>query len=436
MNIVTYSPALVLLYVGALLWILMDVRFRNLTRIQKWVVPLLLLFLAVFNHVLRLWLGSEIYGKLIFLTMHLPYFLIFLFITKCGIIKMVFMILTAVVFMAPTIFLGNFARHLFSGSSWGLLLANLATYITMLLLAQFVFRQSFHYLIKYGDPKMVFQFSLVPLPYYIYLFAAMNLDFSSLNSVRGIVVRILPTIYVFVFYFLLLHSYKELNEKRDLETAQAALSQQLDSAEEQIVLLNRAQTQTAVYRHDMCHHLNAIDAFLSADKPQQAKEYIKKVQADVDAITPKRFCENELVNLLCSSFLRKAQRLGIRLAVEANLPEVLSISDTELCSVLSNGLENALHAVDPLEKQDRWVEFYCVVKHDKLLIEVKNPYIGKVIMQDDLPVSSRAGHGYGCRSIRTITERYHGLYSFEAENGLFTLRVILPMYDETTQVNS
>ena len=436
MNIATYSPALVLLFVIALLWILMDIHFCNFTRIQKWVVPLLFLLLVIFNHVLRLWLGATVYGKMLFFTMHLPYFLIFLSITKCGILKMVFMILSAVVFMAPTIFLGNFVKLRFAGSSWGLLLSNLATYIAVLLLAQFVFRQGFNYLIKYGKKRTILHFSLVPFLYYIYMFAAMNLDFSSLHSANGFVVRILPTLYVFVFYFLLLHNYRELNERKDLETAQAALSQQLYSAEEQIALLNRAQREAVIYRHDMRHHLTAIDAFLTADKPTQAREYIEKVQLDVEAITPKQFCENELVSLLCSSFLCKAQRMDIRLTVEAYLPETLSISDTKLCSLLSNGLENALHAVEPLEKQDRWVKFYCTKKYDKLLIEVKNPYIGDITMQDGLPVSCRDGHGYGCRSIRTITEQYHGLCAFEPENGVFTLRVVLPLHDEVMQGNA
>lgn len=30
-------------------------------------------------------------------------------------------------------------------------------------------------------------------------------------------------------------------------------------------------------------------------------------------------------------------------------------------------------------------------------------------MRDGLPVSERAGHGYGCRSIQTIAERRGGL---------------------------
>lgn len=427
MNIATFSPALVLLFVCALLWILMDIHFRELTRFQKWLIPLVILLLAVFNHVLRLELGAATYGSLIILTMHLPYFLLFLYITKCGVIKMTFMILTAVVFMAPTVFVGNFVKQFFADSPWGLLLANLVTYGSVLLLAQFVFRQSFHYMIKFGSNQFFLRFSLVPILYYIYLFAAMNLDFSSLNSMGGYVARILPTIYVFVFYFLLLRSYKELDEKREMETVRAALSQQLASTKEQIALLNEAQTQTAIYQHEMRHHLTAIDAYLSAENPQQAKEYIQKVQADVEAITPTRFCENELVNLLCSSFSGKAARLDVRLSVEAKLSKNLSISDTELCSVISNGLENALHAVAPLEESYKWVELFCGLRLNKLLIEIKNPYAGEIAMQDGLPVSHHEGHGYGCRSIRTIAEQNGGLCTFEPEHGVFTLRVMLPL---------
>ena len=45
----TYSPILVLLYVWTLLWILMDVHFCELTRVQKYLIPTLILLLAVLN---------------------------------------------------------------------------------------------------------------------------------------------------------------------------------------------------------------------------------------------------------------------------------------------------------------------------------------------------------------------------------------------------
>ena len=113
--------------------------------------------------------------------------------------------------------------------------------------------------------------------------------------------------------------------------------------------------------------------------------------------------------------------------MEATLPGAVSISDTELCALLSNGLENALNAVGELKENRRWVEFYCGVRLDKLLIEIKNPYTGEIPFRDGLPESTRPSHGYGCRSIHTIARTHRGLCEFKAENGIFTLRVALPM---------
>ena len=149
--------------------------------------------------------------------------------------------------------------------------------------------------------------------------------------------------------------------------------------------------------------------------------------ADLETLTPKRFCENETVNLLCASYDRKAKNMGIQLSIDAFLPATLSLSDTELCSVVSNGLENALQAAAKTEIADKWVTFFCTVKQNKILIQMQNPYDGTVTIRNGLPVSSQPGHGYGCQSIQGIVQRSGGNASFEAENGLFTLRLVIPL---------
>ena len=92
-----------------------------------------------------------------------------------------------------------------------------------------------------------------------------------------------------------------------------------------------------------------------------------------------------------------------------------------------NGLENALFAVSQADTPDRWVSLYCGVKHNQLLMEIKNPYTGSIPMADGLPVATEPGHGYGCRSIRSIVLNHRGLYSFEPKDGIFTLQIALPL---------
>ena len=143
----------------------------------------------------------------------------------------------------------------------------------------------------------------------------------------------LPTALI-VFYVIFLTAYHvQTQEQIQAKLQNSMLEAELKQSHIEMEALRHAETQAAIYQHDMRHHLTAIDQFLIAGKPQQAAEYIQKVQTDVEAILPKRFCENEIVNLLCSSFSGKAERKGISFTVRANLPKDLSISDTELCSI-------------------------------------------------------------------------------------------------------
>ena len=215
-----------------------------------------------------------------------------------------------------------------------------------------------------------------------------------------------------------------------MKSSQAALQQQLDSTAEQLTLLSETNAQMAVYRHDMRHHFMMLNGLLADEKNGQARDYLKSVMADLDALTPIRFCENETVNLLCTSYDSKARRLGVQMKINTMLPTDIPLSDTELCSVISNGLENALRAASQPGVTDQWVEFHATIKQKNIFIQIRNPYTGNVIMQNGLPVSQREGHGYGCQSIQTIVNRNGGHCSFEAENGLFTLRLVIHLQEK------
>lgn len=300
----------------------------------------------------------------------------------------------------------------------------LVIYPIFLLLRRYFVRPA--YSAMTASAQSLVLFGSLPVAYYLFDYATVVYSDALYMGIRALN-EFLPTALI-VFYVMFLSAYhRQMQTRADAELQRSMLEAELKQAEIEVEGLRSVETQVAVYQHDMHHHLTAIEGFLAAGQPRKANEYIKKVQDDVDAITPKRFCENELFNLLCSSFSEKAARMGARFTVEVGLPKELSVSDTELCSILSNGLENALHAIAALEEPLRWVELYCGIRLNKLLIEIKNPYAGEITMCDGLPVSGRNGHGYGCRSIRSIAAQNGGLCVFAAENGVFTLQVMLPL---------
>ena len=278
-----------------------------------------------------------------------------------------------------------------------------------------------------SSPTSLWLFGSLPIAYYIFDYAT-TIYSNALYAGIEVLNEFLPTVIIlfYVFFLTLYHMQADRQMQANLENARLLAEQK--QARSEMDALRRAQSQTAIYQHDMRHHLNMLHGLLAAGNPQQAEEYIQRVQSDLAAITPKQYCENETVNLLCSSFAEKARQQNTELHIDVKFPKEITISDTELCALLSNGLENALRAVSELPESRRQVELYCDVNErlHKLLIEVKNPYQGQLVMQDGMPVSNRPGHGLGCRSIRTIVRQYGGMCQFDTENHIFTLRILLP----------
>lgn len=369
-------------------------------------------------------LGENTVKGLYPLIVHLPLILILIFALKKPVGVCVVSVLTAYLCCQLPRW-GNIAvaavtRSALAGEiAYSLLIGPLF----FLLLRYFV--KPAHVAMTYSRQSLLL-FGSLPAVYYLFDYAT-TIYSDSLYAGIPALNELIPTALILFYVVFLTVYHHETQERTKAELQSSAQAALFRHAQKEMDALRQAQMQAAIYRHDMRHHLNMIDAFLDAGKPEQALSYIRKTREAMMSISVKRFCENETVNLICSSFADKAARMEVRLTVNAQLPETISVSDTELCAILSNGLENALHAVCQMEDSARWMELYCGIKRNKLLIEIRNPYGGSIAMEDSLPVTAEAGHGYGCRSIRAIVLQHGGLYTFSPENGIFTLQIVLPL---------
>ena len=201
----------------------------------------------------------------------------------------------------------------------------------------------------------------------------------------------------------------------------------LSIQQERYTNLCNAIEETRQARHDMRHHFTYLQALAGTGNLDKIQEYIQTAQSDLDAITPKRFCSNELINLLLSAYDTKAESEGISLLVQASIPAELPLSDTKLCAILSNALENALHA--SIETEEKFIQVQLAERNQTLLIQISNPFIGTVAFENGLPVSTQTGHGFGTKNIAAIADSYHGQFQFFAKDEIFTVRVLLPLVE-------
>ena len=271
-------------------------------------------------------------------------------------------------------------------------------------------------------------FGAIPLLYYLFDYTT-TVYTDLLYTGSQEVVQFAPSVICTFYLLFVLQYYNEAHKQEAAQRERDIFATQLKQAQIDLDTMRQMQKGTTIYRHDMRHHLSLISGFAAEGDLHKINEYLAVTQADIEALTPVRYCENETVNLILSSFNARAKKERVALHAEVRLTEELPMNDTELCSLLSNALENAITAAAQLEDEKlRKVYIQALVNGDKLVISTENAYMGTIEMEGELPKSKNkeAGHGFGVKSMASIVERHHGLYSFEIEGGVFILRLMLP----------
>lgn len=262
-------------------------------------------------------------------------------------------------------------------------------------------------------------FGIMPLSYYIFDYATTVYTTIMYNGIH-IINEFLPTVMILFYIIFIALYHNEIQKANQLELDNLILDTQSQQAKKEIESLRLTQQQTVSYRHDLRHHINFIRNLLDVGQVDKALDYISQIQEDIENITPLHFCENETANLIFSSFVERTKQTDILLTIQADVPRELRILDTELCSVLSNGLENAIHACSFVEvAEKRFIKLRVYEKNDKLCLDIRNSYVTEPIFEKGLPVSNKRGHGIGVKSMVQIIEKYGGVYQFSVKDGTF-----------------
>lgn len=185
--------------------------------------------------------------------------------------------------------------------------------------------------------------------------------------------------------------------------------------------------ETAKIRHDFKHTIGTLDALVSAGDLSSVRAYLDDYLALQPTNDTVAFCENPAVNALLNYYMHMAKSAGIPLGWDISMPQELSVSDIDLCGVLGNILENAIHACEKIPKADRFIDLTLQYEQEgSLYIVATNSFDGRVRMNgtDYLSTSSH-GSGLGLISIRETAEKYNGLARFSHDEKEFHTDVML-----------
>lgn len=173
-------------------------------------------------------------------------------------------------------------------------------------------------------------------------------------------------------------------------------------------------------RHDLRHHLALLQE-LAGDN-----EHLQNYLAALILRIPQKreqSCENSVVNAVISHFAYRCEKDEIKLAVPETGKED---TDSDLCVIFSNLLENAVEACERMESKERFIRLNSTIRHHLLTITMDNSFNGEITrFGDRFRSAKRNDYGVGLASIQSIAEEAHGGADFHAEGNIFSSSVYL-----------
>lgn len=189
--------------------------------------------------------------------------------------------------------------------------------------------------------------------------------------------------------------------------------------------LQREQNQVRTLRHDMRNHMAVLQGLLDNGDTGKAEEYLRELLGSAALSGGRRICAHETANAVLSVKLGEMERLGIPADFQVNLPEKLDISDTDLCALLGNALDNAMEACTKVKTPD--IRLRCRMDKGMLMLMVSNPLSGDEKPGLGTTKADGKNHGFGLPGMTEIARRCGGSLDTRTEDGRFELIACIPM---------
>lgn len=367
--------------------------------------------------------GMDTTLKIYPLITHIPIFIFIILFFKCSWLISITSVFASYLCCQLPRWIGAVSGEVFNNTSFDHIGYILTVLILYYFLQKYVVKPVRHIIER--SKKSCLLFCAVPLFYYFFDYIAFIYTDIMYSGTRA-VVQFMPFILSLYYFIFVLIYYFETQKQISILRERDMLDTQLKQAQIEFASLRQLQQNAATYRHDMRHHFAHLQNLASNGRIEEINEYLRTAQSDIEAITPLRYCENETVNLILSSYVARSKQLDIAYTIDINLPSFIPLSDTELCSLLSNALENAINANEKIiDINKRFIELRMFLNNNKLCIDICNNYQLEPRFQNGLPVSNEQDHGFGTKSIVHIIEKHNGLYNFSIEDEMFVFQATI-----------
>lgn len=258
--------------------------------------------------------------------------------------------------------------------------------------------------------------------------AYMNYDYAGDRFLQNILVG--SSILVIVGNMALFYIFDNYIASQEEIRKQELIIARMEMEEKRYERIETVNREHAGFLHDMRHHLKTIGAMAAENRTGEILEIVSQLQDTISEAAVERICPDVLLNTIINEKKREAQKFGLefKITMEPDFRMDL-IEKTDVIVILNNLFENAIEAASKCENGYVKSFFFCQNAGHFSVIKIMNSYRGEIVIQDDLPVSSKGDkklHGYGVVNVMETVKKYSGNFQYSHEDDVYTAVVVLP----------
>ena len=185
--------------------------------------------------------------------------------------------------------------------------------------------------------------------------------------------------------------------------------------------LLKERREQAGLRHDMRNHFIAVSGLLKKRDYERLEQYVERLCESGGLTDGEIRTGNPAVDAIVNLKRREAREMGIAFACDMNLAGLAGIEDFDLCILLGNLLDNAIHAQSRVEEGRRRIAVRAEIVKRYAVFEIRNA-LGE---GEDKTGFGEERYGIGLMNVQQIVERNGGILDIAARDGEFFVSVMM-----------
>lgn len=231
-------------------------------------------------------------------------------------------------------------------------------------------------------------------------------------------------------YYLFYSIGKGTKENLALRTTQHRIELEHEKYEANRVNYDELRT----LRHELKNYTFYAKALLDAHKYKELSAFLEENMVSQSPILNSYDCGNYIVDVIINHEMNVAREKGVTLVPDVLVPHELPFGVEDVCSLLSNLLDNAIEAAAASGCAEPQVRLTIRPKQAYLFIHQENSVSASVPTDQLLSLKTtkknRELHGFGTKIIRRVVDKYSGSVKYATRDGCFITDVMLELLEE------